>query len=208
VSKVHDLLGEGAQDPLRSVMPAALFIVTRQRNAWHGTESRQYKGPTSLTTTLSAAKKVGEGWRRQGSQFTIQEIPGLLIASHHSRYALVEFHSSNSFGTWRGDPVEYLRPGIPLRSVLDAFLDFTGYYSKWTAPRPSPDSLVSRRLQEGEIPLLLEPGANLRAWSSEFIGADYLIYWREQKGRHKPDGTLKIADTFLELSRPPKPQEL
>ncbi len=52
---------EFRDEQLSRIVPAYFYITTRDRNAWWGSESRQYRGLASLTCTLAAAKKVAEG---------------------------------------------------------------------------------------------------------------------------------------------------
>ncbi len=43
---------------LLAVQAAKTFVVLRDRNAWHGTTSRMYKGQVSVTADLATARSV------------------------------------------------------------------------------------------------------------------------------------------------------
>lgn len=172
------------------------YIVTRERSAWWGYESRIYQGPTSLTVTLDAAKQVAENWRQRGSQFTIQEIPGLVIETELSRVVLVEFHSDNSFGKWDRSKRDVLRNGTPARQLLGA-LGPLGY---WRGEAPSEWSFVSGLLEAGDSEKEVKPRTRFRAWVSEFFGATEPIWWSQEKGRHKSAGVRAIRTEYVDVN--------
>lgn len=174
---------------LARIVPAYFYITTRQRNAWWGTESRQYRGRTSLTCTLAAAKEVAEGWRAMGSAFTIQQVPGLHVMSEWRDIGLVEFHTSDSYSAWDVSRADAIRPGAPLPQVLDAL----GPEGLWRGVVPSGHSFVSGVLDGEETPQPLGPRATFRAWSSRSYGGDHLLGWSEHDGRHRATGVRRIV---------------
>ncbi|WP_431797019.1 hypothetical protein [Microbacterium kunmingense] len=174
---------------LSRIVPAYFYITTRERNAWWGTTSKQYRGPTSLTCTLAAAKKVAEGWRAQGSAFSIQQVPGLHVMSEWTDVALVEFHTNDSYSTWDQTHADEIKAGMPLRDVVDAL----GPMGHWRGTAPSPHSFVSGVLDGEDVAEPLGPRATFHAWSSYSFGGKYLLGWTEQAGRHKAPGVRRIA---------------
>lgn len=185
---------------LQSLEAARFYIVTRQRNAWHSTTSNDYRGPSSLASSFWDARMAAERWRTQGSQFTIQEIPGLVFGSEAARYALVDFHNSNSFEAWVGKPSTYLKIGTPLQKVIGGF---TWWFSldNWRPFKPASASLVLRELRDDEQPERATPSHVFRAWSSVFYGPDEHIWWREHPGRHQSAGTIRIVRSFQRANR-------
>lgn len=179
---------------LSRIVPAYFYITTRERNAWHSTTSRQYRGQTSLTCTLAGAKKVAEGWRAQGSAFTIQQVAGLHLMSEWIDIAAVEFHSNDSYSAWDQGCAAAIRPGSRLRDVLDAL----GPEGCWRGVRPSPHSFVSGVLDADDVAEPLGARAVFRAWSSHSFGSDHFLGWTEQAGRHKAPGVRRIARVALE----------
>lgn len=184
------------EEKLTYLGTGVFYIVTRQRNAWWGIESRNYQGPTSLTVTLDAAKQVAESWRQRGSQFTIQEIPGLVVETEHSRVVLVEFHSNNSFGKWDRAERSVLKSGTLVRQLLGA-LGPMGY---WRGAAPSEESFVSGLLDADDSAKDVRPRTRFRAWMSEFDGPTEPIWWRQEKGRHKSAGVRTIWAEYLEVN--------
>ena len=179
---------------LARIAPAYFYITTRERSAWWGTTSKQYRGPTSLTCTLAAAKKVAEGWRAQGSAFTIQQVPGLHVMSEWTDLGLVEFHTSDSYSTWDPAHAGDIKAGKPLRDVLDAL----GPVGHWRGTPPSPHSFVSGVLDGEDVAEPLGARATFRAWSSYSFGGNYLLGWTEQPGHHKATGVRRIAKLAIE----------
>lgn len=185
---------------LQTLVAARFYIVTRQRNAWHSTTSNDYKGPLSLASSFWDARMVAERWRTQGSQFTIQEIPGLVFGSESARYALVDFYNNNSFQAWVGKPSVYMKIGTPLQKVVDGF---TWWFSfdNWRPFKPAISSLVFRALRDDEQPERATPNRVFRAWSSVFYGPDTHISWVEHPGRHRSTGTIRIVRSFQRANR-------
>ncbi|MCT9002963.1 hypothetical protein [Microbacterium memoriense] len=181
----RDLDGEH----LSRIVPAYFYITTRERNAWHSTTSRQYRGQTSLTCTFAGAKKVAEGWRAQGSAFAIQQVPGLHLMSEWADVAIVEFHTNDSYSAWDHSYAEALQPGSGLRDVLNAL----GAAGHWRAIPPSAHSFVTGVLDADEVAEPLGARAVFRAWSSLSLGSDYVLGWSEHPGRHKAPGVRRIA---------------
>lgn len=179
------------------VRAAVFYIVTRQRSAWHGSWSSRYKGPTSLNPSLRESMAVAERWRAQGSQFSIQEVPGLLVLPKSKLYgiALVEFHSNNSFGRWIVDE-SILRVGAPAEGLLNR-LTVDG---QWDGPIPLDDSFVSGRVEDIDGIRLVSEKTTFRAWSSNFEGADAPISWQFKPGRHIADGVRKIESEFMRIN--------
>lgn len=94
-------LGNMEADVLVDVRAARLYLLTRERNAWHNTTSRRYKGPASLTASLEQAKREAERWRAQGSSFTIQQVPAVLLIGEEMRVAITESLSRHaSVNVW------------------------------------------------------------------------------------------------------------
>ena len=180
---------EFRDEHLSRIVPAYFYITTRERNAWWGSESRQYRGLASLTCTLAAAKKVAEGWRAQGSAFTIQQVPGLHVMSEWTDLGLVEFHSNDSFAKWDSTNASKLRAGTPLSTVLDAL----GPLGEWRGVAPSTHSFVSGVLESDDVVTPLGPRASFAAWTSFSQGGDYRLGWNERPGRHKAPGVRNIA---------------
>ncbi len=181
--------GDFESEHLSRIVPAYFYITTRERNAWHSTTSRQYRGPTSLTCTLAGAKKVAEGWRAQGSAFTIQQVPGLHVQSEWTDLGLVEFHSDDSYSHWDGSYAQAIRSGQRLRDVLDAL----GPLGHWRGVAPSTHSFVSGVLDGDDVAEPLGARATFRAWSSHSFGGDFVLGWTERTGRHKSPGVRRIA---------------
>lgn len=175
---------------------SVFYVVTRERNAWRGVESRQYQGPTSVTSTLDAAKQLAESWRQRGSQFTIQEIPGLEIETELSRLALVEFHSDNSFGRWDPTKSDVLKLGTPARNLLEAL----GPSGQWRGVVPSEESFVSGELAAEDAPKEVKPRTRFSAWEAEFDGPGEPIWWRQRKGRHKSAGVRAIVTAYSKVN--------
>lgn len=186
--------GDFEGEHLSRIVPAYFYITTRERNAWHSTTSVQYRGQTSLTCTLAGAKKVAEGWRAQGSAFSIQQVPGLHLMSEWTDVATVEFHSNDSYSAWDEKYVEAIRPGSRLRDVLDAL----GPEGRWRGIRPTAHSFVSGVLDADDVAEPLGTRAVFRAWSSHSFGGDNLLAWSEQSGRHKAPGVRRIARLAME----------
>lgn len=183
-------------EKLTRIVPA-YFYTTRERNAWHSTTSRQYRGPTSLTCTLAGAKKVAESWRAQGSAFTIQQVPGLHVQSEWTDLGLVEFHSDDSYAGWDGSHAQAIRSGERLRDVLDAL----GPLGHWRGVAPSTHSFVSGVLDGEDVAERLGARAIFRAWSSYSVGGNHMLGWTEQTGRHKAIGVRRIAKLAVEERR-------
>lgn len=174
---------------LSRAVPGYFYITTRERNAWHATTSRQYRGPASLTCTLEGAQRVAEGWRAQGSAFTIQKVPGLHLQSEWSDLGLVEFHTSDSYSGWDHSHSSGVQSGQELRDVLDAL----GPFGRWRGVAPSPHSFVSAILDGEDVVEPLGPRAMFRAWSSYSHGGGCMLGWFEHTGRHKAAGVRKVA---------------
>lgn len=174
---------------LSRILPAYFFITTRQRNAWWGTKSRQYRGPASLTCSLNSAKKVAESWRAQGSAFSIQKVPGLHVMSEWTDIGIVEFHTDDSFSTWHSTESNLIAPGRPLPAVLDAL----GPHGPWRGIAPSSHSFVSGVLEPNEVAEPIGKRASFSAWRSYSEGGGYMLGWIEQHGRHKAAGVRRIA---------------
>lgn len=186
--------GEFEGEHLSRIAPAYFYVTTRERNAWWGTTSRQYRGPASLTCSLAAAKKVAEGWRAQGSAFSIQQVPGLHVMSEWKDIGLVEFHTNDSFSAWDVSRAEAIQPGQLMRDVLDSL----GPLGQWRGVAPSAHSFVSGVLDGDDVAKPLGARASFRAWSSYSHGGDYWLGWSEQPGRHKAPGVRRIAKLTME----------
>lgn len=183
------------EDTLLKAWAASFFLVTRQRNAWWGTTSRQYRGPVSLNASLGEAKEVAERWRKQGSQFSIQEVPGLVLEGRF-RIAIVEFHSENSFSSWDPTAKCPIGAGESLSRVCEVL-----EIGVWWRPRPDRNSMVRGLLADRDEPAPITPGQTFRTWSSAFYGADFSIHWVENRGRHRANGTVEVARRLNELRR-------
>lgn len=188
---------EVGDEKLVGLTTGVFYLVTRQRNAWRGTVSRQYKGPTSLSTTLDEAKLVAERWRAQGSSFTIQELPGLVIETGNRRIGMVEFHTESSFGAWDRDGRQLLKKGTTLAKALHSLES----RRRWVPGRPRSGSFVLGQLDEADIPVSVKPSTKFKAWSSWFPGGFYPISWAAHDGRYVPDGVLAIRRAFVAINR-------
>lgn len=189
--------GELGEEALQALVPAYFYVTTRQRNAWWGVQSSQYRGPTSLTCALSEAKEVAEGWRKQGSAFTIQRVPGILVISENGvAVGAVEFHSNNSYSSWDRVGARQLRVGTPLPRVLHAL----GPGGVWRGAPPSEDSFISARVTERDHVERMGNRASFRAWTSQSYGGSYWLGWTERPGRHEAPGVRRIVRTSKEVS--------
>lgn len=158
-----------------SLRVARFFITLRDRNAWHSTTSRQYRGQTSLTNSLEAATEVAEEWRQMGSAFRIREVPGLALFAHSGVAVAVDFHHDNSFGSWdvtRGK--RSLAQGTELRSVLRAL----GAEGTWTVS-PNPHSLIHATSPGAPIAKAGER-AEFSTYISYSDGGQYQLGWRKR----------------------------
>lgn len=185
---------------LEGVEAGLFYVVTRHRNAWNGNPSRQYKGPTSLTSTRRNAMLVAEEWRAAGSSFRIQQVPGVVLLARSRPIVMVEFHSDNSFGGLRIDALALRYQG----RVFDA-VTAMGPTGRWHRHlRPSPNSFVIATFSdEGEVEVeyhldqinLLEH--TFLQWYSESVGGGEPLQWRREAGRHVADG---VVDVFVSFS--------
>lgn len=187
------------EETLRTLDPAVLFIVTRQRNAWWGRESSQYKGSSDIATNLQEAKEIAENWRQKGSQFTIQEIPALVIHTDTLRIALVEFHNDNSFGRCNLTDPNVLKVGAQASYTLTAL----GPWGIWKGGAPDEHSFVYGVLRESESVKAPTKRKKFRAWSSHFEGVGYYIRWIQHPGRHKAGGVMRIYEKYLAMNSSP-----
>ncbi|APZ33274.1 hypothetical protein [Microbacterium aurum] len=178
-----------AKEHLERIVPVSLYVTTRQRNAWHGTASLHYRGPISLSCTLSEAQAVAEDWRAQGSTFSIEQVPGLHLMSEWSDVIIVEFHSDISFLAWDQSQSDQIRRGAAMTDAIDAL----GTPGRWRSPRPSEQSFIARLLQPEEAPIPLGSRARFMAWSSVSHGGGYALEWNAHPGRHNASGVRRIS---------------
>ena len=186
-----------SSDLLLELGTASLFVVTRQRTAWWGTESRQYRGPASLESSFRDADTVAESWRARGSAFTIQEVPALIAYSDERRVAIVEFHSDSSFGQLYLNELtrKSLRAGTPIANAIRVLTSS----ENWKEPRPDDHSFISRRLRDDESVTALASTGNLRKWDSIFNAGQ--MSWIAGAGRHRSEGARAVRRAFLNANR-------
>lgn len=181
-----------ADQTLQSVEGVVYFLVMRDRFAW-GHEVRHYRRETSLTTTRQAARRVAEGWRSAGSNFTILQVPGLLLTTEQHRIALTEFHTGDSYSGWDSAGRNVLRVGTAIDTVIAA-LGFDGTWSR--RRRPSRESFVSRIIDDDPAPEPLSDSDSFRVMTSTFSGATKPITWDHRPGWHNSNGVRRIVSEF------------
>lgn len=186
---------EALGDALVAIGPCYLYIVTRERNAYWGAQSRQYKGRSSLALTLDAAKQVAEEWRGSGSTFTIQKIPGLCAQGTRFNLVLAEFHSNDSFGDWDPSQAPLVAKGTPL-TLVRYHLTHRG---RWLGAVPSASSFVTGFTEGKERPAPIGERAHFRSWTSFSVGSNSYLQWTRHPGRHRASGVRKVA-TLIGLS--------
>jgi hypothetical protein len=189
------------QDLLRSellgISPVLLYVITRGRNAWHSTWVENYSGPTALIADFAFAAELAEKRRKQGSVFYIEQVPGLLLKSPEAPIALVEFHSSNCFGTWDVERAQdRLELGTPIAAVLNAL----GPHGMWRGRPPSEHSFISG-IADWQSLTPLPPRTPMKRWTSESLGRGYRLNWNKYPSRYSRQGINRIVKAF-ELLNP------
>lgn len=81
-----------------------LYLTIRTRNAWHSTESVQYKGEGALATDLQTAHQAAEDWRAMGSQFQIREVCGLAFVGNQGAFVWTQTWEMAPFEKWGQTP--------------------------------------------------------------------------------------------------------
>lgn len=190
-----------------------MYLLSTGRNAWHGTWSARYKGPTSLHFTLAEAKKAAERDRVQGTVFIIEQVPVLAFRCQTGIAYCVEFHSQESFKMldWDGE-MEFLKIGAAMPDMMDVFSKPDR--SAWKSPRPNQDSFVTRVFDlVGTVdhstgkttPLLAEPmpsNSKLSQWKSYPDGTGYYMGWTPAESERELSSIQKVIDRFDKLNSP------
>jgi len=207
-------LEDSFDESLRKIQKVQLFVVTRRRNAWHQTTNTVYKSDPSaaLHSSMRAAARAAERWRKQGSAFAILEVPGLLLYGDQSRVALTEFHSKNPFSGWNSLNRNWLRRGSKLRQAEASLsrddpprlLESRGVsgHRDWKHPRPSAYSFLSVELKANERPAQLRPRAEFLVWESVAVGTEYLLDWNSKETAVSARGVNAVLKHYREVNRP------
>lgn len=201
----------GLDEPMLDVSSRRLSVLSRGRNAWHGSWVNNYQpapGATELFGTPASAQRQAERRRVQGSQFHVTEAPGLVVRSRSLTVVFCDFHPDNPFHGW--DParstngLNVLLPGTPMREVLNSF----GHRSPNWARAQHKASMRTGSLLD-VFNLMPLGGRKLGAWTSRSFGGSYELGWDAERSRFTRSGTNSIVREFQRLvDRTPEYREL
>lgn len=180
---------------LTALVPTKAYITIRRRNAWHGVESRRYRGESAVNTTIDEAKKTAEGWRKQGSHFEILESPAIALLSTEGMVVCTDFHHQNPFGSYDATSIgSHLVLGTPLSEPLHIL----GVHGPWTAG-PNPQSLVTEAhpwMPHWQLDQVTEATA-FSSHISESVGSDFMLQWvASPRSNVSARGVFAIAGEF------------
>src|SRR4051794_31540132 len=88
--------------PVIGCYPSKVYFVSDHRNAFNCRQSSNYSLTSSFWTTLKMAKQYAESSRRQGSQFTIDEIPAVVFDLTKLLLLVVEINTPLPFERFFG----------------------------------------------------------------------------------------------------------
>lgn len=113
------------------VAPVRAYVTVRHRNAWHNTQSNQYRDTWALSSDSLSARIEAESWRKSGSRFSIIETPALALLTAEGALVCADFHRADPFGGIDLDmAVSLLRAGEPLATGAHAL----GPSGPWRTP--------------------------------------------------------------------------
>jgi hypothetical protein len=190
---------------LTSLKGVTLYLLSTGRNAWHSTWSERYRRDAALFSTFDSAKSSAEKARNRGTQFEIQQHPGLAFYSVKGVVALVEFHSKYSFGKLKIEEIgDRLKLGTLIRDAVSPFVAATDEF--WTTPFPSESSFTDVKADLAEEFEPLPNPSYLKKWNSVSSGSNYYLGWHEKS---KPEETpisrvlkeFKIQNRFTDVEK-------
>jgi hypothetical protein len=182
--------------PVQSVDLVKAFLVIRGRNAWHGEWSNRYS-LFGLHPTLALAKKYCESQRRQGSGFTIRELPAVALSDGFSLLLVTECTNREVFADFDTASFCRLCDALPVASVtLPQWQHILRHESLiWGDPlRQRRGTIVMRTAEQTakDIPATEPVQADVRLFS----------YVSSPKGSNRPlSWELRVSDTTFEASR-------
>jgi hypothetical protein len=188
---VHEISAKDSA--ILQVESACVAILSRRRNGWHSTPVLRYHSDNAMFTDVSTAQQAAEPLRTQGTVFHVREVPALVFRSASEALVLLDFHTADSFFSYRpfaAAPVDVkvdsesappLFVGITMRDVMLNFADRTYH---WESPRPSPHSLLAGRVSHFTPLQVVSHNKRLKLYSSHVAAAGRrLAWWDAPAGR-------------------------
>lgn len=165
---------EEVKEPVLTCYLGKICHFSQGRNAYWGRWSRTYPGHDAFVPNLAEAKGESEHRRVQGAQWTIRELPVLVIAGQNHSLIVGEINTS-----------EPLADFLPLRKRLSSLEQFGQYF------RPRRGDSIFRMLSEvgGVRPAAL-PFWNY--WSVSTRGA-FTLRWRATLARTRLKPVVRLV---------------
>jgi hypothetical protein len=108
----------GFQDePLRSCFLGKIFFVSEGRNSYYGAWSKTYSEERAFASNLEDAKQKIEAWRTKGSQWTIAELPVVVMSGERNCLVLGEINNG-----------KLLSESLPLEEPLLTLADYGNHF--------------------------------------------------------------------------------
>lgn len=188
------------------VETARVALLIAGRNAWHSTWVSRYRTTSAMFGDVKAAKRAAEPLRKQGTQFSVREVPALVLRSWASTLVLLDFHTENCFASyrpygtastdfWRGlyqsptpDP---WRAGMSLKQAVDNFRDRSAYWEHY--PQPSHHSLLVGAVSEPRELNRSSHQKKLAGFRSSPQGVGWPLAWSAMSVRYSWRGTYALA---------------
>jgi len=97
LTRRDELTRLAGDEPLYRAYVSSLFMFVAGRNAWHGTWSSTYPREHAFATQIERLHQQVEKERVQGTTFTIQQLPVLVLCGRQTRLVLSEPSSPMPF---------------------------------------------------------------------------------------------------------------
>ena len=170
-----------ADEAVISSFLSKVFHFSEGRNAYWGSWSSTYPGDASFDLDQAVLKKRIESKRKQGSQFTLTELPALALMA--KSYDLLLFQ------TWGGAPFKKIpRDAISGKSMFDIARSICKH-EQWI------NTFIVPRGQS-RIPIL-----PFKTFRSSPQGAGYSLKWDRLQSKYDLNSIMElVADVTLHLN--------
>jgi len=165
-------------EPVRSCYLSKVIYYRRSRNAWHGNWSAWVSGPFF---DIDSAKRHIEPRRAQGSHWTINELPVVIVAGDSRCLILGEFNSQSPLSSF-----------LPLRKRLSTLEEFgTHFRHPWPWNNTSTFwSMIRIVCKNGLLSPARLPFLRYQSYS---LGGFYLLRWTSFLAKADLEGTLHLV---------------
>lgn len=200
----HMKMSKKVSSLINSVEKITIYYYIYGRNAWHSTWIQRYT-PMCMHTTFESAKNQAENDRKNGSVFTIRQLPALLIKSDAFDFIVTQINESNPLAEYQLVPENVLslnpigNQRLQKKSCIFSFIDSLGCNSKnWLHKQAKENSLIILKgFSSVQFEELVE-NTRLMEWKSKSYGKGFYLGWNEAESSIRPD---KICSLFREVNK-------